>query len=728
MRKNIKKAETQENAAGGVAVKTGKTTLQKQYIFIIIGLAIALLFAVFYFFIYPMIQTQTAEVTYTYDGEYYDGSTLYIVGPHKRAEMTKIEVKNQNGSYVLNGKGSAAGRTFTLEGGEGVKLDEYALAGVVVSAGQPVAIAADSKNYRADEYATKEDLAKYGLDEASDPAWFRVTLEDGTAYRIFIGDALPTGKSHYAYLEDETRRNVVTNEDGTTSSYYIVYVLDTTSSATLLYDKTGLVSPVVGDYIGNGVSYLSNFEIYREINGERKLIIKIGANENTETATSAAYAIEYPRGYLINDMDFESVVLTALTYIEAKAVVALGDEVYDPAVYEQYGLDLDPERIEAGTDENYIKFSFACRNNNGEPYSNTLYISEKKLLPDGTECYYMYVPEQYEIVMMDAAAFDFVSWPVTGYTSDRLFFEAIGSLDYFSILSADKKTDVRFTLTGNSFTYHVDVENALGTTTIKDGAGKDLVFDVEYEKTKFDTNFTGPFEEFRNLYYVLITRMIDTSEDVREIPEEQEPVLRIEAQTIMRDRNSQYYKYKGDTKVIENGSYVTVQYIGGHVVVKNLTGTSANGKTLTYDKAYYNEQTGKYFVKEKDTADGETKPRAYTYNDNNEVVPTYLSLTNATAEYSVTTYEYDFYDMYEERVDANGNVTKTINQTYMLVVPNSVTRTYRIEADGSRTLLSEDKVEAEKMGSCIRRASVEKLISDTAKLLAGEPIDKWAVD
>ena len=67
MRKNIKTAETPENAAGSVAVKTGKTTLQKQYIFIIIGLAIALLFAVFYFFIYPMIQDRTAEVTYTYE-------------------------------------------------------------------------------------------------------------------------------------------------------------------------------------------------------------------------------------------------------------------------------------------------------------------------------------------------------------------------------------------------------------------------------------------------------------------------------------------------------------------------------------------------------------------------------------------------------------------------------------------------------------------------------------
>jgi hypothetical protein len=202
----------------------------------------------------------------------------------------------------------------------------------------------------------------------------------------------------------------------------------------------------------------------------------------------------------------------------------------------------------------------------------------------------------------------------------------------------------------------------------------------------------------------------------------------LEAQTITRDRSSQYYKYSGNTKVIENGSYVTVQYIGGIVVVYNLTGTSANGKTLTYEKAYYNEQTGRYFIKEKDTADGEMKPRSYSYNEYNEIVPTYLAITNTTAEYTVTTFEYDFYDMYDEKVNADGSVSKLLNQTYMLVVPNSVTRTYRIEADGSRTLIAEDKVAAEKIGSCIRRASVDKLISDSAKLLRGEAIDKWSVD
>lgn len=724
-----KKNQTTETSAS--AAKSGRTTLQKQYIFIIVALVLAILFAVFYFAIYPLLQDQTAAVTYVYDGEYYDGSTLYITGPYKRADIAKIEVKNQNGSYVLTENGSGDSKTFTLEGAENVVLDAYSVAGVVVAAGQPIATAADSKNYRANEYATADDLAKYGLDETSDPSWFRVTLTDGTSYRIFIGDSLPTGSSHYAYIEGETRRNVVENEDGTTSSYYIIYALDVTSSATLLYAKTGLVSTLVGEYVGNGIAYLSNFEIYRNVDGERKHIIQIVANDNPETATSSAWEVDYPRGYTLDDDAFERNIIDLLYYIEAAGVMALGDEIYTPEVYEKYGLDLDPERLEAGTDNNYAILKYACLDSDCEDvYENTLYVSEKQLLADGTECYYVYSPSQYMIFMLDVDTFDFVSWSVTSFTSNRLFFESIGSLDFFSILSADGKTDVRFTLTGNAYTYHVDVTDASGENAFKDENGDDLAYDIEYVKTKYDTEFSGPFEEFRNLYYVLITRMFDVSMDAVEIDDEnQSPVYTLESQVIIRDRSEQYYKYESNVRVRdENNSYITVQYHGGNVVVYNLKGKTSSGTTLTYDKAYYNEEAGRYFVKEEDTADGEVKPRSYTYSEDNEVVPTYLALTDTTAEYTVTTYEYKFYDLYDEIVAADGTVTSVLNQTYMLVVPNAVTRTYRIEADGSRMLIDEEMAEGDSVGTYIRRVSVEKLISDTAKLLAGESIDKWAVD
>lgn len=712
--------------------KVGKTTLQRQYIFIIIGVVIAALFAIFYFAIYPHLVEKAAGVDYIYEGEYYDGTTLYVTGPYRRAEIAKIEIKNSYGTYVLNENGTGSSKTYTLEGAEGVILDAYSIAGVVVAAGQPITVAADSKHYRADEYATEADLAKYGLDAASDPYWFRVTLTDGSSYRIFIGDKIPTGTNRYAYIEDEARRNVVTNEDGTTSSYYIVYVLDPTTTSSLLYGKTSLVSPIVGQYCGNGVYYLTNFELHRFVDGERELIVQIGANDNAESATASAFEMKYPRGYMLNDTEFQSTVLSVLAYIEAKEVVALGDEIFTPEVYEKYGLDIDKDRIADGTDKNYIKMSYACLDNNSKDYENTIYISEKQLLADGSSCYYVYSPDDQTISRVADETLEFVSWTAASFTSARLFFESIGSLDYFSILSANKKVDARFTLTGSSLTYHVEATDAAGENPIKTAYGKDLIFDVEYERTRYDTKYSGSFENFRDLYYVLITRMLDIDEDTVVISDDVSPVCLLEAQVKMRDKSAQYYKYDGNTRVVEDNSYVTVMYSGGYLVVSNLEGYIGNTK-VTYDKAYYDEKTGKYFVKAVDTADSETKPRNYKYSkdDNGQtiLVPIYLDLKDATSEYTVTKYEYEFYDIYDEVTNADGTVSKVLNQTYMLVVPNATDMTYRINADGSETFVSEDRLELdEKVGSYIRRAAVDKLLTDTTKVLAGESIDKWAVD
>jgi hypothetical protein len=101
-------------------------------------------------------------------------------------------------------------------------------------------------------------------------------------------------------------------------------------------------------------------------------------------------------------------------------------------------------------------------------------------------------------------------------------------------------------------------------------------------------------------------------------------------------------------------------------------------------------------------------------------VPKYLTITNTTAEYTLVTYEYKFYDITE----ANGQ----INQTYMLVVPTTTTSIWRIEADGTRTFVSSEVAENDNMASYIRRASVDKLVSDTGKALAGIEIDEWGVD
>ena len=701
-----------------------KTTLQKQGIFIISASAIVALFLIFYFAILPLIQNKKASIDYVYPGEYLDVSTLYMVEPLQRAHISKIEVKNENGIYVLNAKGSGSGKTFTLEGAEDVVLDEYSVSGVVVAAGQPITSPADSKNYRANEWATEADLAKYGLDAASDPKWFRVTRTDGTSYKIIFGDKLSAGSGCYAYVDDPSRMNVKTNEDGTTSEYYIVYVLDKTSYTALLYGKTALVNTIVGSsYMGNGVYYTKNFEIYRYEDGARKIKIDIESNEEMSISGATQYKLSYPGGYNVDNEVFTNTVLPTMVYFQATKVVGLGDEIYNAEMYEKYGLDLDRTRLENGTDKNAIKFTIDALNSESKDFTLTIYISAKQLLADGSACYYAYIPEQHEIVELSAETYEWLDWEFGKYVDLRMFFEYIGSLDYFSVLSADKSTDVRFTLTGNPYNHHVAVTDAAGNKVLVDAeTGKEIVFDVEWEPGVVKPTFKGDFENFRALYYVLITRMLDGSEEPIKIDGNANPVLTVVAQSIQRDRNSQYYRYdaNGDYQRDEKGNALTAIYEGGYVLVKNLQGYNKDGMKLTYNTAYYDEESGRYFVKAIDSADGNEKPRSFEYTEDGKLVPKYLSVTNTTAEYTLVTYEYKFYDLYNE--------AGKLNQTYMLVVPTTTTSVWRIEADGSRTLVSSETSENDNMASYIRRASVEKLVSDTGKALAGIEIDEWAVD
>ena len=70
---------------------------------------------------------------------------------------------------------------------------------------------------------------------------------------------------------------------------------------------------------------------------------------------------------------------------------------------------------------------------------------------------------------------------------------------------------------------------------------------------------------------------------------------------------------------------------------------------------------------------------------------------------------------------------KQINETFKLSVPSSRSVTYRIETDGSRTVVSETAEEAS-TGVLIRTQILEKLFSDSQKLLSGIEINRDAVN
>ena len=282
--------------------KQTKTTLQKQVIAVIVIALLLIAGLVFYYAVLPNLKQEQVGIGELYPGEATDasGTTLYMVTPIVRKDIEKIEVKNDYGLYVLNAVGTGAGKSFELEDAPGVKLDDYALSGVVIAAAQPITAPADSKHYRAHESATERDLIRYGLDEASTPNWFRVTRTDGTSYRIILGNKLATSKNCYAYVDDPDRMVDVTLEDGTVEKRYIIYVLDSTSYQTLLFPKTALVTTILGEYLGNGVYYTKEFKLYRYENDKRDIAIHIKEAEALVTGLTQ-FDMVYPGGYNINE-------------------------------------------------------------------------------------------------------------------------------------------------------------------------------------------------------------------------------------------------------------------------------------------------------------------------------------------------------------------------------------------------------------------------------------------
>lgn len=712
--------------------KQTKTTLQKQVIAVIVIALLLIAGLVFYYAVLPNLKQEQVGIGELYPGEATDasGTTLYMVTPIVRKDIEKIEVKNDYGLYVLNAVGTGAGKSFELEDAPGVKLDDYALSGVVIAAAQPITAPADSKHYRAHESATERDLIRYGLDEASTPNWFRVTRTDGTSYRIILGNKLATSKNCYAYVDDPDRMVDVTLEDGTVEKRYIIYVLDSTSYQTLLFPKTALVTTILGEYLGNGVYYTKEFKLYRYDNDKRDIAIHIKEAEALVTGLTQ-FDMVYPGGYNINEDVLTQQVLPTMASFTGDAVVELGDDVYKNHVLEKYGLDINKERIESDTDAN-DKFYLKSLNSEGKETEITIYISKLRVEEDGSTCYYAYAPSQQKIVRLSSETFKWLDWAFGEYVDLRMFVEYIGSLDYFSILAEDNyfsknKTDYRFRLTGNPFNHKVYVTNADGSENHLDKNGNPFIYEVEYETGVVKPTFKGEFERFRDLYYVLITRMLDSTEEPKKIADDAECRLTVVAQTIQRDRNQQFYKHDGkDYSLDSNGRRVSVTYEGGYVVVQNLKYKNSFGTEIKADVAYYDEATNRYFVKTKESFDGMEKAKDYTYTEDNKLVPVFINAKDATAEYTTVTYEYKFYDLISTNPDTG---EEYVNQTYMLVVPTETTTTWIINPDGTRTQKGEPVItENGNMGSYIHKVSVEKLVSDTYKALNGIDIDEWAVE
>ena len=220
-----------------------KTSLQKTARISIIFAAIALVGVIVYFAIVaPLLKKDNNYVPELFEGEVYKYSSIYILPEYERSQIKSVEIKNSLDHYKLNGYTTDnKNYSFQIAGSEHIIINEEALASLLADVRVLITNYIPGQE-RVSTTATQQDLANYGLDEASDPAWFEVTLTDGGSYRLYIGKSLATSSGYYARLEG--RKNVVTDENGNTTEYDIVYALQSSISETILSTEeiTGLAT------------------------------------------------------------------------------------------------------------------------------------------------------------------------------------------------------------------------------------------------------------------------------------------------------------------------------------------------------------------------------------------------------------------------------------------------------------------------------------------------------
>ena len=711
-----------------------KTSLQKTARISIIFACIALVGVIVYFAVVaPLLKAKNEYIPELFEGEVYQYSSIYILPIYERSQIKSVEIKNSLDHYKLNSITRDSGElTFEIEGSEHITLDEELLSALLADV-RVLITNSPAGQERVTATATQEDLANYGLDEAADPAWFEVSLVDGTSYRIYIGKSLVTTTGYYVRLEG--RKNVVTDEDGNTTEYDIIYALQSSLSDTVLKSSTSVVSMNLTPYVGDNIFSASDFTITRMKGDEREVIIKVGLVADKGVAASAqVYQMLYPKSYVINEDIYSESVLMNLAYVQAYEIVAYGDHIHDASVYESFGLDLDKDRLDNFSDGNHVVLTFNCADINDKEYeekASILYFSEKKTDLDGTEFYYVYSPI-YEIVgKVLAETYGFIDWKLADFTSPYLFYEYFTSAEVIDIYCERENIDLYFTLSGKERSRHVDVMTSSSGGTDKvyttvDGKEVPLVYDTIYNPSGKGT-YEGDFEIFRDLYYVLITRKLALYADIDESQTMAgtEVVARLSVTTSPKDHPISYYKY--DSYGQKTGSNLRDE--GGNILCSKVTIPSSieGGEPIVYEKAYYDIEAKRFFLKSEDPNDGNTKPNGFKDKGDGTVkVDLYLP-TTAEGEYVETTYIYEFYDMYDTYVNANGETVTQLNSTYMYVVPSTVKKVYSLKSNGEKELISETKDVAE-AGVYIRVATINKLFSDTHKLMRGEQIDKMGVN
>lgn len=394
--------------------------LKKQKLIIIISAVLIVALAVVYFtVIAPMLnETEVKETPELLEGEVYSEaySKIMVFPKIEQADIKEIKIHNEHGDYGFyqgnNGE-------FYLAGYEGTTFGNEKFTSLAATVRLPMAINRVTED--------PEDLTKYGLDPADDPAYYIVTDIKDVSHKMYIGNPLPTSGGYYAMLDG---RNVV-------------YALDSTSKYVLV-PKESYITPLLSMPTKSDDYYkIENFTL--GIDGETFIAIDfMDEQERIKTASTSYYKMLYPGDYVPSSSNYDHII-KKFNALEGSEVLAFGN-VKDAMTAEE----LKPYRLDQPKYELYYRYSGV---------DNYVLISDKN--EDGS--YNAYSVMFNIVAKVDAETFDFLEWEFIDFVDKPMFQKNINDIDTIEIIGKD--VHETFTVTGKDTELKVTPKSTLTPLT-----------------------------------------------------------------------------------------------------------------------------------------------------------------------------------------------------------------------------------------------------------------------
>ncbi|MBQ9117263.1 MAG: DUF4340 domain-containing protein, partial [Clostridia bacterium] len=298
-----------------------------------------------------------------------------------------------------------------------------------------------------------EDWGMYGLAEEDEPAYYKLTLLDGTVHEVYIGDLIKSGGGYYARYKGRDA----------------LYVLSNTIEGSLLVPLETLVTPYLGMLMDQQTYPLTDEFILLK-NGETFVYITYDKSTvNADGSVYSVYDMHYPGQYTVDDSKYTEVLLSFCT-LKGAATVKVGgtDKMLheDEELMAQYGF----ENVSNAPYELYYKY--------GGQDCLILFA------PSGIEGYYFAYSYLYNLIsLVEASTVPYLEWNTKDFISDQLFHESIN--DVYDI-------EISGTITNGAG----EVEKEINESFNIRGDASDMTITPVSTGKQFSTDLVRNFKQF----------------------------------------------------------------------------------------------------------------------------------------------------------------------------------------------------------------------------------------